>query len=197
MKTYTERHKAKWKKPVTEYSRQIKHDILSELSVEGEEWKVVEGTLGRYQISSLGRAIGPQGKLLKPLRTAKGYLSLSIYQHGIKDRPIHRLVAEAFIPNPLGLPCVNHKNGCKSENAVSNLEWCTHQQNTVHALQSGLRVFVKGTPAKKLTARQVKAIRKRYVKGSVTHGQTALAKKYKVSTSTIGDVLLYRTWKTL
>ena len=194
---YTRRHKAKWKKSVTKYTRKIKHDCLQEITAEGEQWKIIEGTLGRYQISSHGRAIGPQGKLLKPLRTAKGYLSLSIYQHGIKDRPVHRLVAEAFVPNPLGLPCVNHKSGCKSENAACNLEWCTHQQNTVHALQLGLRVFVEGTPAKKLTARQVRAIRKNYIRGSTSHSQTALARKYKVSTSAIGDILLRKTWKDL
>lgn len=55
-----------------------------------------------------------------------------------KEKTIHRLVAKAFIPNPEGLPCVNHIDGDKTNNHVSNLEWCSYRDNTLHAMATGL-----------------------------------------------------------
>ena len=64
------------------------------------------------------------------------------YRHTIlngKNRNIHRVIAEAFIPNPNNLPCVNHKDGNKQNNRVDNLEWCTHSENTLHSFRTGLQ----------------------------------------------------------
>lgn len=56
-----------------------------------------------------------------------------------KPYRVHRLVAEAFIPNPNNLPCVNHKDGNKKNNCVENLEWVTYSENTIHSFKTGLQ----------------------------------------------------------
>ena len=64
------------------------------------------------------------------------------YRHTIlnrKNRNIHRVIAETFIPNPDNLPCVNHKDGNKLNNSISNLEWCNRSENVLHSFQNGLQ----------------------------------------------------------
>ena len=103
-----------------------------------EIWKDIDGTSGRYQISNLGNVRAftrfRNGELLKPARYSNGYL----FVHFAKDTDkkgerhsylIHRLVAQAFLPNPDGLPQVNHKDEDKTNNIVDNLEWCTALYN--------------------------------------------------------------------
>ena len=101
-----------------------------------EVWKDVVGYEGLYQVSNLGRlksAPRPRtkGGLLKPQYDRKGYLTFGLCKNGkSKMAKIHRLVAEAFIPNPGKLPEVNHKDEQKDNNCVENLEWCTTQYNS-------------------------------------------------------------------
>lgn len=85
--------------------------------------------------------ITKKGRQLKPETQKNGYKRVLLMTRNGKrcHKLIHRLVAEAFIPNTYGLSQINHKDGNKANNHVSNLEWCTHQYNNIHALQTGLR----------------------------------------------------------
>lgn len=116
-----------------------------------EIWKDINGYEGLYQISNLGNVksiqyfnhannkIYPRNKLLKPLINEKGYFRVDLFKLGKTKRcRIHRLVAEAFIPNLNNFPEVNHIDGNKSNNRVDNLEWCTHKHNMKEAYRLGL-----------------------------------------------------------
>lgn len=74
------------------------------------------------------------GRKLKPEKTQNGYLRVTLSAQGsIKRFLVHRLIAQVFLPNPSVLPCVNHKDGVKTHNAVGNLEWCSHSENELHS----------------------------------------------------------------
>lgn len=101
-----------------------------------EIWKDIRGYEGTYQISNCGRVKSlcrrrrKEDKILKALLNSRDYLQVNLYKNGKMFRYlIHRLVAEAFIPNPNKLPCINHKDENKQNNYVNNLEWCTYQYN--------------------------------------------------------------------
>ena len=110
-----------------------------------EIWKDIVGYEGLYQVSNMGRVRSldrkrncgvkgsyvQKGRILKYHITTSGYCGVRLSdQHGkMKDRLIHCLVAQAFLPNPLSLPELNHKDENKLHNYASNLEWCTRQYN--------------------------------------------------------------------
>ena len=119
-----------------------------------EIWKPVACYEGLYEVSNLGRvkSLGRIDRfyrrwkscILKPHTVGKNYLAVSLSNGGkVRSIRIHRLVAEAFIPNPSNKPQVNHKDGNKANNAASNLEWSTNSENQLHARETGLNCLTK------------------------------------------------------
>ena len=101
-----------------------------------EQWKPIDGFEGFYAVSNLGRvkSLGNdksrKEKILKPINNGKDYLQVGLWRDGkYKMFLVHRLVATAFIPNPEGLPEVNHKDENPLNNAKSNIEWVSRNYN--------------------------------------------------------------------
>ena len=95
-----------------------------------EDKKDIKDYEGLYAITRDGRVGSYKSNKFLKHKLARGYYYVSLYKEGKgKNFRIHRLVAEAFIPNPEGLPHVNHKDECKINNCVSNLEWCDAKYN--------------------------------------------------------------------
>lgn len=97
-----------------------------------EIWRDIKGYENLYKVSNLGNIISLKtNKILKPNKGSNGYLLVHLYNNGIRSKHllIHRLVAEAFLPNPNNYPQVNHKDENVSNNNVNNLEWCDSKYN--------------------------------------------------------------------
>lgn len=96
-----------------------------------EIWKDVVGYEGRYQVSNLGKIASSRHELNQATNN-RGYKTVSLYKNGKTQRKtVHRLVADAFIPNPFNFPQINHIDENKENNSVSNLEWCTPSVNNL------------------------------------------------------------------
>lgn len=112
----------------------MKSDIICEI------WRDVPGWDGVYQISNMGRMksfkVDPSGKVMSLRNKTGDYIRVVLQKHGRKPKTVlvHRLVAKVFIPNPLNLPVVNHKDCDKQNNSVSNLEWCMNSYNVRHSM---------------------------------------------------------------
>ena len=104
-----------------------------------EVWKDIVGYEGKYQISNLGNVRNFKFKLIKYTVSNYGYIRIGLRNHGKRMYSIHRLVAIAFIPNPDNKPYINHIDGNKSNNNVTNLEWVTQSENEKHAHRLGLK----------------------------------------------------------
>jgi hypothetical protein len=143
-----------------------------------------------YQIGNLGNVKSNKRKkesLLKPM-IRNGYLRIDLNN---KTFTIHRLVAEAFIPNPDNKSQVNHINGIKTDNRVENLEWVTQSENIRHAIKIGIKKPSLGenNGASKLKVNQILEIRNSCL------SSRKLALIYGVDKSIILDVKNKKTWK--
>lgn len=162
----------------------------------------------RYHCSNLGRikaiprvktnAFGSftiKERIIKQTLDKKfGYLSASIcFNDGsMRNIKIHRLIATTFIENKQSRPQVNHKNGCKTDNRVSNLEWATSSQNMKHAYNIGVQNKEgERHHFAKLNNESVLGIRRMHKSGLL---QKYIAAKFGVSIQTINGIVKGRTW---
>ena len=160
-----------------------------------EKWKPVKGYNG-YFISTHGRVYSFKFVRYLIPAVSRGYRRYVLF---CDDKPssllAHRLVAIHFIPNPENKPQVNHKNCIKSDNIVSNLEWCTAYENTKHAIINGIHgEIIRGSRhhKTKLTDKDVLMIREsgrtKKFKG------VELAKMFNVLPQAISKILRRETW---
>ena len=160
-----------------------------------EEWRDIEGYEGLYQVSNLGRvrSLNCRGHkgcigILTPRLDGKGYEMVALYKEGkARNTKVHRLVAQAFIPNPNNYPQVNHKDENKINNNVSNLEWCTVLYNNCYGTRlkrvsdknKGEGNPMYGKPS--INRKKVKCV----TTGEIFDSITEASKKYKCKPSHI------------
>lgn len=181
-----------------------------------EIWKDVKGYEGIYQVSNLGiiksldrtinhstAGILKKKEMYMSTSSNVGYSTVILSNNGNKKSlRTHRLVAIAFIPNPNNKPCVNHINGIKKDNKVSNLEWVTYSENTQHAFNLGLidlnnrdiSNYARGenNGSAKLTNIEVEEIRFKYKYNNLSSRKLAI--HYNVSKTNILDIVNYKIW---
>ena len=116
------------------------------------EWKDVVGYEGKYMVSNDGLVKSLyRNKIIKGEKTRVGYIRVSLYDKTCaKHVSVHRLVAEAFIPNPNKYTIVNHKDENRANNTVENLEWCTQSYNLNYGSRN-IKVSAKSKPVVQMT----------------------------------------------
>ena len=156
-----------------------------------ETWKRFKNT--NYSISDLGNVYSDySGVFLKPFKNNNGYLQVDLFHDTVKQRvPVHRMVAIAFIPNPENKEFVNHIDGNKQNNCVTNLEWVTPSENSNHAVEIGLSPRGEDKTTAKLTEKDVLEIQDAFEAG---FKDFELAAKYGVTSGVISSIRLGKTW---
>ena len=151
--------------------------------------KDIKGFEGKYGIDKKGNVYSHSrfgarsGRLLNPSTTSFGYKQVVLYKDNKRHvRSVHRLVAEAYISNPQDKEQVNHIDGDKGNNILSNLEWCTRSENQLHAIHK-LKVKVQ----RKISIDDASEIIEAYATGLFKRRE--IAKYFGVCKSTINNVL--------
>lgn len=194
-------------------------DLLRELNLplsvcELEDWKDVVGYEEYYAISSIGRVISyprkvwsvknncyanRKGRLLKQKHTYDGYRTITLHVDTIrKETMVHRLIAQAFIPNFENKAYVNHIDGNKQNNHIDNLEWVTASENCIHAIKTGLAPSLagEGNIKSSITEEQAIYIKQNYFKQS--HGnKQEFASHLPISNSVVKKIAYGTLWSHL
>lgn len=167
-----------------------------------ELWKDIQG-FENYQISNFGRIKSKERiventacRYLKPEKIIKthvmksGYLAVVLRDEKQKKHLLktHRLVAEAFIPNPENKPQVNHIDGNKANSRVDNLEWCTPKQNTNHAIENGLRKKYSGNNIQRIyqincNTKEIKCVHETFAEAARNMGCNSVGSIYSACVS--------------
>lgn len=166
-----------------------------------EVWKDISGFEGQYQVSNLGRVkslyskknVPTLRKLSHNITTGYVMVSLMDMKQKMHLKSVHRLVAIAFMPNPMSKTDVNHINGIKTDNRLSNLEWNTRSENMFNGYKIGVipKQIGEGNPRSKLLEVNILDIR------ASSLSNVELAKMYSVTSVTIKDVRKGKIWKHL
>lgn len=167
-----------------------------------EIWKDIAGYEGRYEVSNFGRIKSYVkkkvfGKILSPYLCGEYYaIRLFFAKNRIgKVFFIHKLMAQAFIPNPDNKPEVNHENGIKTDNWLWNFKWVTKSENIQHAYDTGLLTHVgpKGekSPTAKLKSLQIEEIRKSILEGK-SHRE--IAREFNTSSTNVSFIRNNKRW---
>lgn len=174
------------------------------MSIIAERWLPIKG-FDKYLVSNLGRVKsflkcrGTNVRILKGSSMGAGYRKIHLSSNGrYTAKSVHRLVAEAFIPNDrTEADQINHKNSIKDDNRVENLEWVTRSENTIHAYENGHpRIQFNGVlnGFSKLTESDIHEIRRRKLNGEV---QLAIARDFAIDPTTVSKIILRKAWKHL
>lgn len=159
--------------------------------------------VNRFEISTYGRLKNKNTQYIyNPNVLSSGYYSVRTTL-GSRDNKIHILIHKAvaytFLNNSNNLPEVNHKDGCKLNNKIDNLEWCSSHWNQQHKYDIGLfdkaKISGENNHASKLTWSDIEYIRNNYIRGSHEYGSYAMARRFNVSHPVILSVLKNETWK--
>lgn len=157
------------------------------------EWRKIPGIDIEYEASDEGqirsykiwRGVAGPRILIGAINKVTGYPFVQVMENGkLKVKTIHRLVALAFIPNPLNLPEVNHIDSNRTNNRLENLEWVSRTQNAHHAVISGgYRTGNRGQRTK-ITDEQVQEIRRLVLVDGRT--QASVARDFKIGGAIVG-----------
>lgn len=156
--------------------------------------KAIKGFEDKYSVTKEGRVWSHKRRIfLKPQTSNCGYARVDLQ---VRKYSIHRLVAEAFLPEVEGKKYVNHVDGDKGNNRASNLEWCTMSENVSHAYRTGLKYpsggITRGSASGVAVLTEIKV--RLIVKDASTLTNTELAVKYQVSRGAINHIMNGRTW---
>ena len=173
--------------------------VTAQEDLPNEEWLDIKDYEGLYQVSNMGRVRRiPNGKIkiFKIAEKYSSYQTAHLSKNGVsKICKVHRLVAQAFIPNPENKPSVNHIDVNKWNNRADNLEWVDQKENTLHAIRLGLRDYHQPNKnCRKLTPEDVRYIRKNYKRGDKEFVQKALARKFGVTKNSIYQIITNGTY---